>query len=133
MEENRTKKIVERMEKLEDEKSGKITKDDILSAYEEVVIDLRDRLDVLEKQVSKLEVKFEWAEAKLRCDHEPICLPSSRGPVPLFLVNIADARKADIIAPGVAPPTAFSIRGTRSFQASYSRRSTPRDVPATVS
>jgi len=41
------------------------------------------------------------------CEHEPICLPSSKGPVPIFAVNIADARKIQVA--GAEPPIAFAI------------------------
>jgi len=97
---------------------------------EAMEVDAEERLSLLEQSVAmvqsdhkhlgqawnevddrqnKLEERLAALEAKLNCEHEPICLPSSRGPVPILAVQIADARKMDIVAPGQPPPIAFAI------------------------
>jgi len=63
----------------------------------------------MEKRLEELEGKVSRLQVKINCVHEPICLPSRHGPVPIFPVQIADERKMNVIAPGKRPPVVFAI------------------------
>jgi hypothetical protein len=75
------------------------------TAEQLAIADLVRRVSELEETVVNLSKRNPAQD----CEHEPIYLPSSRGPVPILAVQIADARKMSVITPGAEPPIAFAI------------------------
>jgi hypothetical protein len=100
--------------------------DDLIADHKKAIENLKDRVRTLEEgdvvpeevwhrireledRVERLDDALHGAVAGMACQHEPICLPSARGPMPFFVIQIADARQQTVLAPGQPPPIAFAI------------------------
>lgn len=80
---------------------------------------LEEKLTFLQQQFTTMQMAMKEIMGRNMCEHEPICLPSSKGPIPILHTEIADARKLDIIAPGQQPPIAFAIAMCKKCGAPY--------------
>lgn len=98
--------IDSRLKRLEVDRGNKTEMHDRATSIMDKLV---DRHKQALTRIHALEEKLNAICRTLVCEHEPICLPSSRGPVPLFAINIADERVMSIIAPGQPPPIAFAI------------------------